>query len=881
MATGSDHASTRDPLTALGNIPPLIDRDPDCVIGGGWLGYIGYDPDATDGLVASSHLTWHSDVLVFAASTGQWWIEALVPASPEHTGPEHTGPVHTGPVHTGPDDSRRRALDRAEAKWTAAIDALAESPLPFDLGELAAPDRRDHLAAVEQAVIEIHSGEIFQANVCGRFTGSGFSGSPAALAAAAVERYTPSYAAVVWHGDQAVVSTSPELFLRRDGNHVVSAPIKGTSPRVGDPVADEEAARSLARSAKESAENLIIVDLIRNDLGITAEPGSVRADRLLEIEPHPRVWHLVSYVEADLSPATSTGDVLAGALPAGSVTGAPKKRATEVIAAVESQPRGVYTGVLGFAGPLRRDTWSVVIRTFEIAGNRIEVGSGGGITAGSEPWREWNEVLAKVVGLIEGLGGRVTAGSGSPGNSAGVLPFADPDLADDAVFDTALVLDGVVIDQTAHDIRLFGEPRPMPTAGRRLGQPNGRRSVLRRRRAPGHDEFTPLGFKPNRSAAVALRMSADHRYPVKAVDRTEFELMEATSPGDEVVVTDADGFLLEGTRSNVFVVQGDRLVTPVLDGRILPGVTRRRVILLARSLGLNPEVGAVSVRDLGAISEAFLTSSISGVRPVSSIAISPEFGAAEPTVVTLPDPGPVTLALRHAYDRWAYGYVADLHAGARIRLDRSTSLGAVPGGAGRRVTVIDNYDSFTYNLVQALRSLGCDVEVMSADFSGAFDPTLRDAVVISPGPSDPANAGRSKDVVLECARAGVALLGVCLGHQCIAEAFGATVGTALWPVHGRASTIHHDGRGVFSGLPDPLAAARYHSLAVSPRGFPAMLEVSGLDGDGQIMALRHRHLPIEGVQFHPESVLTGQGSAMLANFLATAASSSPLPDEVP
>ena len=185
-----------------------------------------------------------------------------------------------------------------------------------------------------------------------------------------------------------------------------------------------------------------------------------------------------------------------------------------------------------------------------------------------------------------------------------------------------------------------------------------------------------------------------------------------------------------------------------------------------------------------------------------------------------------------------------------------------------RVAVIDNYDSFTYNLVQYLAELGAEPVVFRND-AVAVD-TLRsfDALVVSPGPGTPADAGISVEAIRELTGA-MPVLGVCLGHQALAEAFGGRV-VRHQPVHGKTSEVLHDGGQPFTGLPDRFEATRYHSLVVEERSLPAELEVAARTADGVVMALRHRDQPTYGVQFHPESVLTGEGKNLLRNFLATA-----------
>lgn len=192
------------------------------------------------------------------------------------------------------------------------------------------------------------------------------------------------------------------------------------------------------------------------------------------------------------------------------------------------------------------------------------------------------------------------------------------------------------------------------------------------------------------------------------------------------------------------------------------------------------------------------------------------------------------------------------------------------------ILIIDNYDSFTYNLVQLLSALGAQVEVRRNDVLTAREALALNpkGVVISPGPGTPDDAGISRDVIRAAADAGIPVLGVCLGHQSIAEVFGASVERADKPVHGKADKVIHDGSGVFAGVPNPFSATRYHSLRVANESVPDVLTVTARTADGTIMGLQHVSLPVFGVQFHPESVLTPEGTKLLANFLDIA-------DEVP
>jgi anthranilate synthase/aminodeoxychorismate synthase-like glutamine amidotransferase len=188
-----------------------------------------------------------------------------------------------------------------------------------------------------------------------------------------------------------------------------------------------------------------------------------------------------------------------------------------------------------------------------------------------------------------------------------------------------------------------------------------------------------------------------------------------------------------------------------------------------------------------------------------------------------------------------------------------------------RLLVIDNYDSFTYNLVQYLGELGATVEVVRNDVASAPELLARGAagLVVSPGPGRPADAGVSKDAIAAFAEAGVPVLGVCLGHQAIGELYGGSITGARTIMHGKTSAILHDERGVFAGTSNPMVATRYHSLVIDPGSCPDVLEISARTDDGEIMGVRHRSLPVEGVQFHPESILTGEGKRLLGNFLGS------------
>jgi len=188
--------------------------------------------------------------------------------------------------------------------------------------------------------------------------------------------------------------------------------------------------------------------------------------------------------------------------------------------------------------------------------------------------------------------------------------------------------------------------------------------------------------------------------------------------------------------------------------------------------------------------------------------------------------------------------------------------------SGARVLVVDNYDSFVWTIAGYLAQLCAECDVLRNDAVGTEDAAGYDGVLLSPGPGTPAEAGVSPDMVRWCAKEAKPMLGVCLGHQALGEVFGGTVTHAPELMHGKTSLVRHDGEGVLEGLPSPFTATRYHSLAVLADTVPAELEVTGTTESGVVMALQHRELPLYGVQFHPESVLTEGGHRLLANWLA-------------
>ncbi len=498
-----------------------------------------------------------------------------------------------------PETGAARRGERARARLDHVAARLADAPA---LGPPPAPARAPAIdstftrAAYERGVRRvidyILAGDVFQANLSQRFSTALPPGlSPYDLFRRLQAANPAPFGAYLKIDDLVVASSSPERFLLLRDGHVETRPIKGTRPRGDTPDADESLARELAGSVKDRAENVMIVDLMRNDLSRVCRDGSVAVPQLCAVERFATVMHLVSSVTGELRPGLGAVDLLEACFPGGSITGAPKIRAMEIIAELEPTRRGPYCGAIGHVG----------------------------------------------------LG------------------------------------------------RLARHQRGHPHLRRA-----GRAGHLRRRRR------------------------------------------------------------------------------------------RRR-----------------------------------GVRPRGRVRRDP-------------------------------------HQGARSRR-RPLAV----------IVLIDNHDSFVHNLARYVRELGWSTAVVRCDAVGVADVAAMEPthLIISPGPRTPAEAGVSVDVVRTLGPR-VPTLGVCLGHQCIGQAFGGRVVRARRPMHGTASWISHDGRGIYAGLPDPLLATRYHSLVVAPEGLPDELEVTARSEEGEIMGLRHREHPIVGVQFHPESVLTVLGHDLLRAFLA-------------
>jgi len=583
------------------------------LVGGGWLTCLGY----TDG---NSSLAFYDSLLRWQPHRG-WSYESL--------------------GLSGRADADRTALAEWRTRLAAPAGGGHREAATFSTAKPPGSARDAYLAAVEAAIGRIHRGDFYQMNLCTRLHAE-CSGPPVALFARLAATLEPAYGAFLTVGGGgggppgAVASLSPELFLRVRGETVLTSPIKGTAPRRPG----EDTSSALRSSAKETAENIMIVDLMRNDLSRVCRPGTVAVSDLLSVQPHPGVWHLVSTVRGQLSPGVSIAGLLEATFPPGSVTGAPKSSAERGIADLEPELRGAYTGSIGLVSPLAGADFNVVIRTFESAGDRWELGVGGGLTADSVPIREWYECLHKAQPLVEAAGGRLDPRLGGE-------PVSDPALVAGGVFESILVSGGRVIRLDRHLARLdtscrelygLGLPSDLAESVRAAvaRAATGDRAAIRvtampdrRDEPPGLATVTletvievrPLG--PRLAACrIRHRDRPDRGWRHKWSDRAWSAEAEAAVAPELPYFTSIGrpSRLSETSRGNLFLLGPDGAWrTPPLDETVLPGVTRREVLDLFDERGQPVRIEQCTPADLQNAGGAFWTSSLSGAVAVNAV----------------------------------------------------------------------------------------------------------------------------------------------------------------------------------------------------------------------------------------------------------------------
>lgn len=595
------------------------------IVACGWFGYLGFGLGAAlEGLdpvpprptpLPGFELAYY-DHLLHMDSRGRWFFEALWT-------PERADAL----------DARLEELRERAGRTAGPRPQFSTQPWR------AMPTPGGHGRAVAACRTRVHKGDLFQANIAMRLQ-SRIEGDPADLFGAGIEALAPDRGAFLAGPWGAVASLSPELFLQRQARRVRSAPIKGTASRPSDPKAARGQMERLVASQKDRAENTMIVDLVRNDLGRACKPGSISVPALAEPRPHAGVWHLVSEVTGELAEGATDSDLLRATFPPGSVTGAPKIAALDVISELESSGREVYTGAIGFASPFAGLELSVAIRTFEISGDRIWLGVGGGVVADSDPATESGECLIKATPLLEAIGaelagrhpGSVPAPPPVPPRVAPrPVPRPDPGAG---IFETLLVRDGAPVAAEQHLARLAASahalyglalpddlPSRMATAARRVADVARMRVDCIPAEAGLHTRVRTFPLELPRPPVELNRVTVPGGVgPHKWIDRQLIESLEAAVAPAHPLWCDLDGWVLESARANVFSVDREGVViTPPADGRILPGVTRAGVIARAREAGLEVREEGIGVDGLLGAGELFVTGSLGGVQPVVAL----------------------------------------------------------------------------------------------------------------------------------------------------------------------------------------------------------------------------------------------------------------------
>jgi para-aminobenzoate synthetase/4-amino-4-deoxychorismate lyase len=432
-------------------------------------------------------------------------------------------------------------------------------------------------AQLGQVLDLIAAGDLYQANLTYRAT-CAVAGNPLALYAQLRQRAQAGYGALVWTGDEALLSLSPELFFGLEGDALTCRPMKGTARRGDTPEEDAASAATLGGDAKQRAENLMIVDLMRNDLSRVARAGSVAVPALFEVEHYPTVHQMVSTVTAELAPGKDAIDVLSALFPCGSITGAPKIRAMQAIAEIEATPRGVYTGSIGRIDADGDAMFNVAIRTLTIRNGDAHAtfGAGGGIVADSRAAEEWDETLAKGAFLTAGQRGFDLIETMAFDPEVGLVQL-ERHLAR---MKASAALFGFRFDR--HAVR-----NELQAATFRLRQSRRLRLLL----APSGAiaiEVAPLPAPfaaPVPVAIVPLPVAPDDfRLSHKTSDRAFYDDARRAAGTAEVVFVDGDGFLTEGSYTNVFVPRGDVLLTPPLSRGLLPGVLRAELLATGQAI---------------------------------------------------------------------------------------------------------------------------------------------------------------------------------------------------------------------------------------------------------------------------------------------------------
>ena len=465
------------------------------------------------------------------------------------------------------------------------------------------PDRAAYSDSFATVKHHIHEGDVYQINLTGRGVFR-YAGAAIDLYRELRRRQPAAYGALINTGDRLVMSFSPELFFECEGNRIRTRPMKGTAPRDTDPERDDGIRNRLASDPKNRAENLMIVDLLRNDLSVVCRPGSVRASRMFEVEQLPTLWQMTSDVVGELHRGTPFSRILRALFPSGSITDAPMRRAMQIIRSIVPDARGVYCGAIGYVAPDHTSVFNVAIRTIEIDGTVGRIDAGGGIVWDSVEQAEFEEMHLKT---------RFCAG----------IDIAELDSGFHLI-ETMRVENGAVprlelhIERLNRSARFFGlDAAAVQSAILEACEGVDRNAVLRVTLDRASSVSVEIGegrVWPNRPASIAIApqtvSSTDpYRYHKSSV-RDEFEEAMAWATRhalDEAILTNENGYLTEGVRSTIFLRQGDRWLTPDVTSGVLPGVYRQWMIQSGKA-----EEAFLTPKDLQRADEIMIANAVRG-----------------------------------------------------------------------------------------------------------------------------------------------------------------------------------------------------------------------------------------------------------------------------
>ncbi len=609
-----------DPLAALDSGRALDAADDEIAVGGGWIGLLSYGACLRAGGIAIAqpparerlpqHVLAYYDNVLVRDQEGRWWLELL-------WRPERADALR-----------EREAVLRQRLAAAAARAAIRPATAAGRWTQQPSPD--GHARAVQACVERIAAGDLYEANLALRFRATtGWNVDPAALFTAGVAALSPDRGAFLEGDWGAVVSLSPELLASRRGELLTSEPIKGTRPNpAGDPASATRLHDELAGSEKDRAENVMIVDLMRNDLGRVCVPGSVVAGPICEVRPMAGVWQLVSEVRGRVRPGVPDSEICAALLPAGSVTGAPKQAAAAVIAELESVARQAFCGSVVLASACGLEL-SVVIRTLEFAGQDSgrRVGwldAGGAVTSGSDPAAEAAECLVKAEPLLAAIGAHAgdapTASTGDvvlPSRLA-ARPLPRPGAAA-GVFTTIRCEDGVALAPGDHLARLAESADALYD----IALPDGIERAI-----AGHAAATTgvarlrARLTPDGEFEIETGPLAGVQMPLvlvpvcvpgglgahKLCDRRLIDGLTAATHPAEPLICDLDGEVLETGRFALLAKIGGRLLTPPADGRILPSIAVRALIAAG-----DAEPARLTLEDLRAADAIHVANALRGM----------------------------------------------------------------------------------------------------------------------------------------------------------------------------------------------------------------------------------------------------------------------------